>query len=239
MKVLGVIPARLHSIRLPRKVLLPIHGKPMVQHVYERARQCNRLASLVVATDALEVLEVCEENDIPCVLTWEGHESGTDRVYEAFGGHSSFDVCVNIQADEPLLNPAHLDALLAPFDAANVMVSTLRAPIFPEDARDSNCVKVVCDRFDDALYFSRWPIPFDRAGKGGGGHFHHIGLYAYTREALRLFHYYQPGRLERIEHLEQLRFLENGIKIRVVKVEKAAGGVNTPEDLRRVIEVLS
>ena len=238
ISVLGVIPARLNSTRLPRKVLRSICGKPMVQHVYERARRCDRLDELVVATDSTEVLVACRSVGIPAELTLAQHPSGTDRILEVLSRHDA-DLVVNIQGDEPLLESAHLDALLVPFETdSDVLVSTLRVPMSAEEAKNPNAVKVVCDGRGNALYFSRWPIPYDRDASGRVAYFKHLGFYAYRRRAVELFHTLSPSKLELSERLEQLRFLENGVPIRVADAPSATVGVDTEEDLLAVEQIL-
>lgn len=238
LRVVGVIPARLNSTRLPRKVLRPICGRPMVQHVFERARRCGRIDELVVATDSDEVFNACESLAIPVEMTSTEHPSGTDRLFEIMGRRGG-DVFVNIQGDEPLLDPGHLESLLQPFaDEPATLVSTLRTPITREEAKNPNCVKVVCDTRGHALYFSRWPIPFDRDGMTRVEYFKHIGLYGYRREALERFHALPPSKLELAERLEQLRFLENGIAIRVADAPCGTIGVDTEADLQAVERVL-
>lgn len=238
LRVLGVIPARLNSTRLPRKVLRMICGKPMVQHVYERARRCQKLDELVVATDADEVVNACRRAAIPVEMTSPEHPSGTDRLFEVMGRHDA-EILVNIQGDEPLLEPAHLDALVSPFEAEpQTLVSTLRIAITAEEAKNPNVVKVVCDARRNALYFSRWPVPYDRDGKQPVQYFKHLGLYAYRRSAVELFHSLPPSKLELAERLEQLRFLEHGVPIRVADAPFATVGVDTEDDLRIVERIL-
>jgi 3-deoxy-manno-octulosonate cytidylyltransferase (CMP-KDO synthetase) len=239
LQILGVIPARLHSTRLPRKVLRTICGRPMVQHVYERARTCMSLSDLVVATDALEVAEVCRRLEIPVVLTAAEHQSGTDRLCEVMNRYDA-EILVNIQGDEPLIDPAHVNSLLEPFyDEPQTQVSTLRIAIGAEEAQKPSVVKVVCDVHGNAIYFSRWPIPFDRDHEKPVTYFKHMGLYAYRRGALELFQRLAPSRLELTEKLEQLRFLENGVRIRVAETVHATVGVDTEDDLRAVERMLT
>lgn len=235
--ILGVIPARLASTRLPRKVLREIAGRPMICHVYAAARRAPYLTDVLVATDAEEVVDVCRAHDIPAILTSRAHASGTDRVWEVAQGRVA-DVYVNIQGDEPLVTPRHVEALVAPFFARpETQVSTLRIRATEAEIGNPNVVKVVCDAAGDALYFSRWPVPYDRdrgGAPGGAPVFKHFGLYAYRRHALDAFHRVPPSPLETIEQLEQLRFLEHGIKIRVTETTEPTIGVDTEEDLRAV-----
>lgn len=231
LAVLGVIPARLHSTRLPRKVLREIAGKPMIVHVHERARRATRLSDVVVATDSDEVVAVCREFHIPAVLTSSDHPSGTDRVWEIAHGRAA-DVYVNIQGDEPLVTTRHINSLITPFVThAGTKVSTLKIPATDAEITDPNAVKVVCDIEGRALYFSRLPVPYDRDGRQAVTYFKHLGLYAYTRAALDLFHSLAPSPLEHIERLEQLRFLEHGVPIMVTETPDPTIGVDTEADL--------
>jgi 3-deoxy-manno-octulosonate cytidylyltransferase (CMP-KDO synthetase) len=232
LTVLGVIPARLASTRLPRKVLRDIAGRPMVWHVYDRAQQADALTDVIVATDAEEVADVCGRLGIPTVMTSSEHRSGTDRVWEVAQQRPA-DVYVNIQGDEPLVSARHVEGLLAPFLASReTQVSTLKIRATGEEIEDPNAVKVVCDLRGRALYFSRHAIPYDRDRREQAPRFKHLGLYAYTRGALDRFHALEPSPLERIERLEQLRFLEHGIPMTVVETFDVAIGVDTEDDLR-------
>lgn len=233
-KVLGVIPARLESTRLPRKALRLIAGRPMIVWVYQRARRAACLDRLLVATDAEEVAALCREQDIPVLMTSPTHRSGTDRAWEVLTREPA-DLCVNIQGDEPMISPEHLELLLRPFhDEPETQVSTLKVAIGLDAARNPNNVKVVTDSRGRALYFSRALIPYDREGQGRVQYYKHLGIYAYTRAALERFHGLPPSRLERLEQLEQLRFLENGIPIAVMETFQDTIGVDTEEDLNKV-----
>jgi len=234
LRVLGVIPARLHSTRLPRKVLREIAGVPMVAHVFRRARQSPLLSDLLVATDAQDIVDVCHGLGIPAVMTSADHPSGTDRVWEVSRSRAA-DVYVNIQGDEPLISPGHIAALVEPFQRRpETQVTTLMIRATVEEARDPNVVKVACTLAGTALYFSRLPIPFDRDQAAAPEYWKHLGIYAYRREALESFHRFPPSALETAERLEQLRFLEHGIPIRVVETMEATIGVDTEADLRAV-----
>jgi 3-deoxy-manno-octulosonate cytidylyltransferase (CMP-KDO synthetase) len=238
LAVLGVIPARLASTRLPRKVLREIAGVPLVVHVFRSARRSTRLSDLLVATDSDEVREVCRAHEVPTVMTSPDHPSGTDRLWEVSQGHPA-DVYVNIQGDEPLVSPGHIARLVEPFLAEpDVAVTTLKIKATPDEVQSRTANKVVTDRRGDALYFSRLPIPCDRDGRGGITYWKHVGLYAYRHAALDAFHALPPSPLERAEQLEQLRFLENGMRIRVVETEEPTIGVDTEEDLRAVEALL-
>jgi len=231
LSVLGVIPARLASTRLPRKVLREIAGRPLVAWVYEAARRAADLGHVLVATDAEEVASVCRRLDIPAVMTSPDHPSGTDRVWEVAQSHPA-DVYVNVQGDEPFITPAHIAQLVEPFRTTpDTLVSTLCIRATPDeiDARQVN--KVVFGAGGRALYFSKYGIPFDRDGRGAL-RYKHIGLYAYRKPALDAFHRLPPSTLEQTEGLEQLRFLENGIGITVRETTEPTIGVDTEEDLR-------
>jgi 3-deoxy-manno-octulosonate cytidylyltransferase (CMP-KDO synthetase) len=234
VNILGVIPARLASSRLPRKVLREIGGVPMVVRVFTRARACPLLSDLLVATDSEEVVEACHAHHVPAVLTSPDHRSGTDRVWEISRARAA-DVYVNVQGDEPLVTPGHIDRLVRPFlSDADVQVTTLRIRATLEEVPTRTANKVVTNVHGDALYFSRLPIPCDRDGRGGVVYWKHIGLYGYRRAALDTFHRLPPSSLEQAEQLEQLRFLEAGIPIRVVETSERTVGVDTEEDLRAV-----
>ncbi|MBI4589704.1 MAG: 3-deoxy-manno-octulosonate cytidylyltransferase [Candidatus Rokubacteria bacterium] len=232
--VLGVIPARLTSTRLPRKVLREIAGTPMVCHVFRRARQSPFLSDLLVATDSDEVVEACRRFGIPAVTTSPEHPSGTDRIWEVSRARAA-DLYVNIQGDEPLITPGHIRALVEPFQRRpDTQVVTLKIHATRAEAASPDVNKVVTDLRGNALYFSRHPIPYDRDRTGAVTYWKHIGLYAYRREALESFHRFPPSALETAERLEQLRFLENGIPIHVVETTEPTIGVDTEADLRAV-----
>ena len=234
--VLGVIPARLASTRLARKVLLPIAGRPMLAWVYDAARACPQLNDILIATDSDEVADLCQRNGWMCQLTSPDLPSGTDRVH-AVAKLVHADIYVNIQGDEPLLKPEHLTSLLRPFAQPHVEVSTLKVLCTPENIANPNAVKVVTAADGRALYFSRATIPYDRDGSRPD-YWKHIGLYAYRKSALERFPSLPERSLEQTERLEQLRFLENGIPLYVEPTEFDTIGVDTEDDLRRVEAVL-
>jgi 3-deoxy-manno-octulosonate cytidylyltransferase (CMP-KDO synthetase) len=233
LTALGVIPARLASTRLPRKVLRDVAGKPLVVRVWEAARRAPDLAEVLVATDADEVVAACRQFGVPAVLTSPDHPSGTDRVWEVAQTHAA-DVYVNIQGDEPFVTPRHIALLVAPFrERPETQVTTLRIRLEPEEADNPNVNKLVCAPDGRALYFSKYPIPYDRDGRGVV-RWKHPGFYAYRRAALDLFHRLPPSPLELTEKLEQLRFLEHGVAIVAVETDEPTIGVDTEEDLRAV-----
>jgi 3-deoxy-manno-octulosonate cytidylyltransferase (CMP-KDO synthetase) len=234
LRTLGVIPARLASTRLPRKVLREVAGRPLLAWVVEAARACPQLDRVLVATDSEEVAEFCRRIGCAVELTAANLASGTDRVH-AVAQLIDADVYVNIQGDEPLLRPEHILALLRPFARAEVDVSTLKVRCTEENIANPNAVKVVTAADGRALYFSRAAIPFHRdAADPVPQYWKHIGLYAYRKRALNLFPTLPASRLERAERLEQLRFLENGLAIYVEATEHDTIGVDTEDDLRMV-----
>ncbi len=238
----GIIPARFASTRFPGKPLASILGKPMFWHVYSRAKMCPELEDVVLATDDERIARAAEELDVPFVMTANNHESGSDRVFEAAKklmlGHNP--VLVNIQGDEPALDPGFISALLKPFFTdAGVMVSTLAHSINEEEAANPNKVKTALTLDSNALYFSRAPIPYPRnPEKGETGYLGHIGIYAYTLAALEKFTFWPPSPLEKREGLEQLRFLENGIPIKVAVTGRPSHAVDVPEDVAKVERIL-
>lgn len=246
-QVIGVIPARLASRRLPRKILRDIAGKPMLAWVYQAASSAGVFDRLIVATDAQEVADVCRANGWECRLTSSDLASGTDRVHavaQELGREESRDpsndIFVNIQGDEPLLRAEHFHALLLPFRRAEVDVSTLRTRCAAEEISNPNAVKVVVDHEGRALYFSRATIPFDRDGNAIGSiaYWKHLGLYAYRKHILDRFPGLPSSQLEATERLEQLRLLENGIVIHVEPVEHDTVGVDTEADLETAAAIL-
>jgi 3-deoxy-manno-octulosonate cytidylyltransferase (CMP-KDO synthetase) len=236
MKAIAVIPARLASTRLPRKMLREIAGKPLIGVVYEAVRSSPLLAEVFVATDSEEIMDVCRRHGWKARMTSAAHHSGTERVHE-ISGRETADVYINVQGDEPLMRPEHIAALLHVMENPAAEVGTLMTPAAEVDIPNPNAVKVVTDLRGRALYFSRAPIPFDRDG-ARPPYFKHLGLYAYRKTALDRFMKLPESSLEKSERLEQLRFLENGIPIFVRETPHDSVGVDTEEDLQRVINIL-
>ncbi len=236
----GIIPARWHSSRFPGKALAEILGKPMICHVYERAAQCTRLASVVLATDDARIQAAARQWRIPVVMTRPDHPSGTDRVLEAARilRLPEDAVVVNIQGDEPALQADMLHQLVDPFAAARVRVTTLACRISAEEAQNPDRVKVVLADNGRALYFSRAVIPHTHDGQPAN-YYGHIGIYAFRMEALVKFVSLGCGRLESAEKLEQLRLLENDIPVHVVKTEYRSIGVDRPGDLEIVSNMMT
>lgn len=239
--VVGVIPARYGSVRFPGKALARVNGKPLVQCVWERAREAKRLERLIVATDDERILETVRRFGGEGVLTAPELPSGTDRVWEAVR-RSAARIIVNIQGDEPLVTPTMVDQLVEALEKEPAAeMATLRyAMRTPAGYSDSNIVKVVTDEKGWALYFSRAPIPHVRQKDCGSPPWYkHIGLYSYRRALLERFVQWPPSPLETVEKLEQLRALERGVKIRVLDSSVNTVGVDTLEDLRQVEKILS
>ncbi|HKF47393.1 MAG TPA: 3-deoxy-manno-octulosonate cytidylyltransferase [Terracidiphilus sp.] len=237
LRVAAVIPARLGSTRLSRKVLRLLAGRPMVEWVWRAAHESGLMDPVVVATDSGEVADACSERRIPVVMTSPGCASGSDRVREV-AAQLEADVYVNIQGDEPTLTPEFFPRLLALFERPEVQVATLAVRCPAEDIANPSAVKVVTAADGKALYFSRATIPFDRDAAGFVGYRKHLGIYAYRKAALEQFAAMPPGWLESVEKLEQLRLLENGIDIYVAPAPADTIGVDTEEDLARAEAVL-
>lgn len=236
----GIIPARYGSTRFPGKPLANILGKPMFWHVYARARRCPELARVVLATDDARIRLAAEDLGVPVVMTRKEHPSGTDRVLEAAEHLDVQDdaVVVNIQGDEPSLEPQMLSQLLAPFATQTTRVTTLIREVAAADADSSDSVKVVFSASGKALYFSRSLIPFFRDAAPERVH-RHIGIYAFRMETLKKFVALGPSPLEQTEKLEQLRLLENDIPIQLVHTSGCSVDVNRPEDIDLVSRILA
>jgi 3-deoxy-manno-octulosonate cytidylyltransferase (CMP-KDO synthetase) len=236
MKAIAVIPARLASTRLPRKMLREIAGKPLVGWVYEAVRSSPFLADVIIATDSDEILEACDRHGWKAQITSATHRSGTERVHEISNSIAA-DVYINVQGDEPLVRIEQIAVLLGVMKDPAVQVGTVKTQCPLADVDNPNAVKVVTVPGGRALYFSRATIPFDRDGTKPN-YFKHLGLYAYRKPALDLFVSQPESTLEKSERLEQLRFLENGIPIYVGETLYDSVGVDTEEDLQRVAEIL-
>lgn len=237
LRIIGVIPARLGSTRLSRKVLRLIAGRPMVEWVWRAAAQSGLMDPVLVATDSDEVASACRERNIPCEMTSPACASGSDRVREV-ASRIDADIYVNIQGDEPTLTPHFFAPLLELFNRSEVQIATLAVRCPAEDIANPNAVKVATASNGRALYFSRATIPFDRDSSGFAGYRKHLGIYAYRKAALEQFAALPPGWLETVERLEQLRLLENGIDIYVASAPADTIGVDTEEDLARAEALL-
>lgn len=249
MKVVVIIPARLGSSRLPGKVLADICDKPMVQHVYEAALKATQIESVYIATDSKEVQKVCEEFTKNIIMTSTTHESGTDRLAEAVG-QIECDGVINVQGDEPLIDPELIDTLALKLSSESTkMVSAMHKIIQTQELKSPNAVKVTVDKNMNALYFSRSIIPHHRDNWDTLINHHekipeplifykHIGIYGYTKNFLRQYAAMAQSYLEKLEKLEQLRVLENGHNIRMVETEYVPVGVDTQADLEQVREIM-
>ncbi len=247
MKTIGIIPARYGSTRFPGKALADIKGKTMIQRVYEQCVKTSMLHKVVVATDDPRIYDHVLTFGGPCVMTRTDHPSGTDRCAEVLSLlDDQFDIAVNIQGDEPFIEPAQIEAVIQPFyDQPEIRIVTLARKIQdPADPGNPNVVKVVFDHSGKALYFSRSAIPFNRSQPAEkwleySDYYRHIGLYAFRTAVLTELTRLPPGRLESIESLEQLRWLEAGWPVHVNLTEFESRGIDTPEDLIRVLDKTS
>jgi 3-deoxy-manno-octulosonate cytidylyltransferase (CMP-KDO synthetase) len=236
MRAIAVIPARLASTRLARKMLREIHGKPLIGVVYEAVRSSPLLADVIIATDSEEIMSACQAHGWKVQMTSAAHRSGTERVHEV-SERETAEVYINVQGDEPMIRSEHIAALLHVMENPEAQVGTVMTPAAAIDISNPNAVKVVTDLNGRALYFSRATIPFDRDGTRPK-YFKHLGIYGYRKEALDRFVTLPESSLEKSERLEQLRFLENGVPIFVGETSYDSVGVDTEEDLQRAIEIL-
>lgn len=236
LQVVGFIPARAASTRFPGKPLADIHGKPMIVRVLERCRMSNVLNGVYVATDSKEIFEAVRAHGGDAIMTASDHRSGTDRIAQAAkeSGLAPGDIAVNVQGDQPLLDPIMINEVVQPLlaDPLIPMSTLIYRIVRDEEITHPNAVKTVMDGEGFALYFSRSTIPFFR--EGTPEYFKHHGIYAYRNDFLQRFAALPQGPLERAEHLEQLRALENGYRIKVVLTAKDSIEVDTTEDLQRV-----
>ena len=239
-KVAVVIPARYASTRLPAKPLHPIAGKPLIQHVWERCARAKGIETVIVATDDMRVAEAAFAFGAEVAMTSPKHRSGTDRVAEVAKKLRGFSHVINVQGDEPLVDPVVVAKLAKAMGGDPKIEMITSASVFtPEDdLTNPNMVKVVLDRESNGLYFSRSPIPYVRGDGVRPSFYRHQGIYGYTTKFLLQFVKWRPGILEQAESLEQLRALENGAKIRVVLAKHAAVSVDTPEDVAAVERIL-
>lgn len=241
---IAIIPARYASTRLPGKPLLVLGGKTMIERVWERASRATKISRVIIATDDERIMQAAADFGAEVVMTRSEHRSGTERVAEvaATKAHKGEEIFVNVQGDEPLVEPSAIDTLVEAVESdESVLVATLMVPIAkPASIMDPNVVKVILDFDDNALYFSRAPIPWvrDRDSPVHVQHMKHLGLYAFRRAALLDFPTLPLGDLERIEQLEQLRWLENGYKIRVAETHHDSISVDVPEDVPHIEELL-
>ena len=244
MKIVGIIPARYGSSRFPAKALADIKGKPMVQWVWEKAKASPALQDVVVATDHSEIARAVEKAGGRACMTSEHHQSGTDRCYEALTQLSeSYDYVINIQGDEPFINPEQISTLASLLNGKTELATLMKQIKEPEMLFNPNVVKVVVNQKGQALYFSRSPIPHIRNTPeadwlGKQTFFKHIGIYAYRTDILAQITHLQQGSLELAESLEQLRWLQNGYRIQLAETMLETLGIDTPEDLQKALKYL-
>ncbi len=232
---LAIIPARFHSTRFPGKPLVPFMGKPLIQHVWERVSQAKKIERVIIATDHQEILRRVMEFGGEGVLTSPFHRSGTERVAEV-ARKMDYEIVVNVQGDEPMIEPSLIDEIVETLRNNNVpMASVYEIWDSVEEFFNPNVVKVVLDKDDFGIYFSRSPIPYSKEIKS---FFRHVGIYGYKKETLLKLVDLPPSSLEVKENLEQLRAVENGIRIKMIRSLKKSMGIDTPEDLRKVEELI-
>ncbi|QTL99565.1 3-deoxy-manno-octulosonate cytidylyltransferase [Iocasia frigidifontis] len=236
MKIVAVIPARLKSTRLPNKVLTNINGKPMIQHVYERVSKAD-LYDVVVACDDKKIYDIVKSFGGKVMMTRKDHINGSSRIAEVASA-IDVDIIINVQGDEPLINSKVINQVIEAFSDEECVMATLKQKIENErDIMNPNCVKVITDKNSNAIYFSRYPLPYLRENKAQD-YFKHIGIYGYKREFLLDYVKMEPTELEIAESLEQLRVIENGFKIKVLETDCKLVGVDTQDDLKRVSKLL-
>ena len=245
MKKVIVIPARLDSSRLPKKVLLDLNGKTVLQRVYEQCLKVKNVDGVYIATDSFEIKEVCETFTDNVIITKSTHQSGTDRIGEAISSIDC-DIVINVQGDEPFIEPSLIEALVNSFSNSEISMSSAMSKINNvKDLQNSNVVKVVVDSQNNALFFSRSMLPFPRDVKEISSSvevlekyqfFRHIGIYGYRKDFLLNFVNLEQSYLEKIEKLEQLRALENGFKIKMIETDSSLLGIDTREDYEEALK---
>ena len=235
-----IIPARWASTRFPGKPLVKLHGKPLVQHVWERAGRAKRVGRIIIATDDMRIAEAAFDFGAEVALTSPKHPTGTDRLAEVVQQLKSASIILNVQGDEPDIAPSTIDRLAEALqdDPKLGMVTAANPLTDPADVQDPNVVKVVTDLAGRALYFSRSIIPYDRDSRGGVKYLRHQGIYGYRRKVLLAFVKWKPTPLEQAEKLEQLRALEHGIAIGVIVVRRESVGVDVPGDVAKAERAL-
>ncbi|HKR05524.1 MAG TPA: 3-deoxy-manno-octulosonate cytidylyltransferase [Bacteroidia bacterium] len=234
-KIIGIIPARYASVRFPGKPLAMIGNMSMIERVYRQALKSKMLNHVVIATDAEQILKHIQSFNGNVVMTSSKHQSGTDRCAEVINNEKEkWDVVINIQGDEPFIDPEQIDLLISCFDDEQIQIATLIKKISNrEDIKNPNIIKVVKDIHNHAMYFSRSEIPYDK-NKDGGYHFSHIGIYGYRMDTLEKISNLRQSRLEQMESLEQLRWLENGYSIKTAISDHENISIDTPEDLEKL-----
>lgn len=237
MKVIGVIPARYNSSRFPGKPLAKILGKPMIQLVYEKVKLATQVDEVIVATDHEDILKTVKLFGGEAVMTDPNHESGSDRIAEV-ASNIEGDIFINVQGDEPLIQPELIDNIVNECKKFSNSVITAKKKIEKnEDVNNPNIVKVITNKSNDAIYFSRSPIPYNRSGKECK-YYKHLGIYCYPREILEKYVKLPSSQYETLEMLEQLRLIENDFNIKVVETNYEAVGVDTPDDIKKVEKLM-
>lgn len=240
MKILGIIPARYASTRFPGKPLVDIAGKSMIQRVYEQAKKCSHLSEVIVATDDERIFEHVRHFGSKAVITSPAHQSGTDRCAEVALKNPEYDVIINIQGDEPYIDPEQISKLISCFNDASTQIATLiKKVLTDQELHNTNSPKVIINKHSEAIYFSRSPLPHIRGQQPQNWlqhftYFKHIGIYGYRADILRLITKLPVSALEKAESLEQLRWIENGYKIKVAETEIETVAIDTPEDLKNL-----
>jgi 3-deoxy-manno-octulosonate cytidylyltransferase (CMP-KDO synthetase) len=241
MKTLGIIPARYASTRFPGKPLVDIAGKTMIQRVYEQAKKCSQLSEVIVATDDERIYDHVISFEGKAVMTSPSHQSGTDRCSEVAQMHPTYEVIINIQGDEPYIDPEQISKLIACFNDNNTQIATLIKKVLTnEELHNSNSPKVIVNKHLEAIYFSRSPLPHIRGQEPQNWlqhftYFKHIGIYGYRADILQQITKLPISSLEKAESLEQLRWIENDYKIKVAETELETYAIDTPEDLKKII----
>jgi 3-deoxy-manno-octulosonate cytidylyltransferase (CMP-KDO synthetase) len=246
MKIIAMIPARYAATRFPAKLMQSLAGKTVIRHTYENTVATGLFDEVFVITDSDIIFQEVISHGGKAIMSKHPHESGSDRIVEAItemsasaGTDGNIDIVVNVQGDEPFVKKEPLEKLVQLFNDPEVMVgSMMRVMTDEQEIQNPNCVKVVVNKKNDALYFSRSVIPFVRNKESGINHYLHIGVYAYRKEALMQFTKMEKSLLENTEHLEQLRYLENGISIRMAEVDFINTAIDTPEDLEKARKML-
>jgi 3-deoxy-manno-octulosonate cytidylyltransferase (CMP-KDO synthetase) len=243
MNILGIIPARYASTRFPGKPMVDIAGKSMIQRVYEQAKKCTSLTEVIVATDDDRIFNHVTAFGGVAVMTASDHQSGTDRCAEVALQHPQYDVIINIQGDEPYIDPEQITKVAACFTSADVQLATLIKKIqSPEELNNPNSPKVIINKLSEAIYFSRTPLPYLRGHEAGDWlnhytYFKHIGIYGYRADILQQVTKLPVSSLERAESLEQLRWIENGYRIKVAETELETHAIDIPADLEKLLKL--
>jgi 3-deoxy-manno-octulosonate cytidylyltransferase (CMP-KDO synthetase) len=237
MNIVAVIPARYAASRFPGKLMQMLGNKPVIRHVYVNVKKTGLFNDVFVVTDSDIIYKEITKNGGKAMMSKKEHESGSDRIAEAIAG-MNVDIIVNVQGDEPFIKKEPLEKLVRLFDDPDVQVASLMRKISKEEAENPNNVKVVTDSSDYALYFSRSILPFQRDLVSAVDYFLHVGVYGYKKDALMKFTHWPQSKLEKTEKLEQLRYLENGIKIKMAETEYNSIAIDTPEDLEKAKELI-